>query len=86
MIVVRVELHSAINGSVTELARMHISNTGGGTAQLGHYAGETFVGRDKAALDRGRTSKHGFVASYPRRSLHVWNLVHRMLGNMGYVK
>ena len=29
MIIVRVELHSARTGEVTELARMHISNIGG---------------------------------------------------------
>lgn len=84
MIVIRVELWSAITGQRTELARMHIANTGGGTAASGNYAGETFVGRSSAALDQQRVSKHGHVVGYPRQRLHVWNLVARMLRDMGY--
>lgn len=52
----------------------------------GDYVGETFVGRDAAALDRQQVSKRGSVANYPRLDLHVWNLVARMLASMGYTK
>jgi hypothetical protein len=84
LIVVRVELWSAITGNKTELARMHICNDGGGSLTKGNYDGEAFRGRDADALSRGVVSKIGRVENYPRTSLHVWNLVSRMLKTMGY--
>lgn len=89
MIVVRVELWSAISGSKTELARMHICNDGAATVanpRLGTYIGETFVGRDTASLDKGRVSKRGRVENWRRLDFHVWNLVRRMLEAQGYDK
>jgi hypothetical protein len=86
MIIVRVELHSARDGSVTELARMRIANDGQGTLARSHYDGVTFVGRDTARLDQGTVSKYGRVESWPRKQFHVWNLVARMLKEMGYDK
>jgi len=86
MIVVRVELWSAITGEKTELARMHIANTGAGTASRGFYFGQTFRGRSAAALSKQIEAKQGHVENYPRQQLHVWNLVARMLASMGYSK
>jgi hypothetical protein len=86
MIIVRVELHSAVTGKMTELARMHIANTGIGTLDRCDYTGETFVGRDTRALDRGRINHTGVVVNWPRQTKHVWCLVHRMLVSMGYAK
>lgn len=83
MIVVRVELWSAITGEKTELARMHVCNVGGDTRR-GNYSGETFRGRSKEALDRRTVSKLGSVTNWPRLDQHVWNLVAAMLDNMGY--
>ena len=86
MIVVRVELWSVVDGSKTELARMHIANDGEATQQnhrLGDYVGETFVGRDAATLAKGRVSKRGSVKAWRRHDFHVWNLVRRMLESMG---
>lgn len=84
MIVVRVELWSAITGEKTELARMHICNTGGGTRERGDYQATAFRGRDSAALDRRVPQRTGAVLAYPRLKLHVWNLVARALSGMGY--
>lgn len=87
MIVVRVELWSAVTGRKTELARMHICNDGEASLQnhrLGNYLGESFVGRDSAALDKGRVSKRGQVRAWRRHDFHIWNLVRRMLESMGY--
>jgi hypothetical protein len=86
VIVVRVELWSAITGVRTELARMHIANIGDGTDRRCDYVGETFIGRSAKALDRLTVSKWGSVVGYPRHDLHVWNLVSRMLRAMGYVR
>jgi len=83
MIVVRVELWSARTGERTELARMRISNVGGG-GNARNYAGETFRGRDAATLDQGQITRRGRLDRFPAESLHVWNLVARMLAGMGY--
>ena len=87
MIVVKVELWSAITGAKKELARMHISNTGESPSpKLGDYDGKTFVGRSTEALDRRNVSHLGKVRGYRRLDRHVWNLVGLMLKDMGYGK
>ena len=83
MIVVRVELHSAINGRVTELARAHICNIGG-TAVRGDYDVRTLRGRDKAALDENVVQRRAQVIGHARLREHVWNLVAKALVRMGY--
>lgn len=84
MIVVRVELWSAVTGSVTELARMHICNDGQSSAALHNYDGRTLRGRSTAQLDRAITQRTGRVEGYPRERIHVWHLVARMLKALGY--
>lgn len=89
MIVVTVHLASAVDGRMQQLARMHICNDGRATLnnpRLGDYAGETFVGRDAEALAQGRVAKRGEVRGWRRHDFHVWNLVRRMLEDMGYDK
>lgn len=89
MIVVTAELWSAVDGSKTQLARMHICNDGRATIRnprLGDYIGESFVGRDAETLAKGRVSKRAEVRGWRRHDYHVWNLVRRMLTAMGYVK
>lgn len=84
MIVVRVELHSAITGKATELARMVICNTGTGTARLGDYIVRSLRGRSTADLDKDTTQRQGEVKAWPRLDKHVWNLVAEALRTMGY--
>lgn len=83
MIVVRVELHSAINGKITEIARAHICNVGG-TAARGNYHAETFRGRDATALNKRTVCHQGEVINHPRLALHVWTLVLKALKACGY--
>lgn len=94
MIVVKVELHSAITHQVTEIARAVIYNAGG-TNTLGDY--ETFAcrGRSEASLrtsmgsilQKIATPTHrGRVEKHPRQAEHVWNLVAKALTAMGYGK
>lgn len=87
MLIVRVELWSAITGKVTEIARMQIANDGAASAtnpRLGDYVARTFTGRDTAALDRGRVTRTGHVRRWPRLDRHVWGLVHAALDACGY--
>lgn len=83
MIVVRVELHSAIDGRKIELARAHIFNLGG-TATVADYGVRTLRGRTAAALDRGQVQRRGRVDNHPKAAVHVWHLVAKALKAMGY--
>lgn len=90
MLVVRVEMHSAITGKTTEIARMIIANDGQGTPSRGSYWGVAAKGVTRgpmvpaAVVHASRTMARGEVKEYPRRSKHVWHLVTRMLTAMGY--
>jgi hypothetical protein len=77
MLVVKIELHSARTGKVTELGRMQITNNGIESAhnpKRGEYNVELFR--------KGSTTKvqrKGLVRDYPRLSYTVWELVRRSL-------
>ncbi len=66
MIIVKVELHSAITGQKTELARMMIDNIGG-DLKRGNYRARTFRGRSAEGLDKAMTA-----GSVSRFALLVW--------------
>lgn len=90
MIVIRVELWSAVSGQKSELARMVIDNIGG-TNHTGDYRCRTLRGRSEEALDRALlnmgttgTQREGRVMGHPRLREHVWNLVAKALTGMGY--
>lgn len=83
MIVVRVELHSAVTGKVTELARMLICNVSG-AGGLRDYFVETLRGRSKDSLDKRIRQRYGNVKGHASESLHVWHLVAKALREMKY--
>lgn len=85
MIVVRIELHSAITGRIKEIGVMRIGNVGG-TGDRGDY--EVRVQRraerdlpGEAEFDGWEkpTTRTGEVKEYPRLSYNVWRLVLRAL-------
>ena len=73
MLVVKIELHSAITGVVSEIGRMTIANDGLGTRDRGNYTA--------SVKRRGSytTLREGKVENYPRLSYNVWRLVLRSL-------
>jgi hypothetical protein len=86
MIVVRVELDSAISPTRDkELARVLIYNVGG-TDTLGDYKCVSLRGRSKEQLDRRVMQRQGVVEKHPRQAEHVLNLVAKALINLGYGK
>jgi hypothetical protein len=89
MIVVKVELWSAVDGSRQELARMMINNVGGGGDKRS-YETRTYRGRSEKALHRAMlndtTTRRGKVKDHPALSQHIWNLVAKALKGMGYGK
>ena len=84
MIVVRVELHSANSGLITEIARMEIVNDGLGTSKRGNYQVTTLRGRDKDRLDMRVIGRCGFIVNFPKQTRHVWELVMKALNAVGY--
>lgn len=86
MIVVKVELWSAITGQKSEIARMAIDNIGG-TAQRGDYRCRTMRGRSAEQLERAMRQapqREGRVLGHARLREHVWHLVAKALSGMGY--
>ena len=69
MLIVRIELHSAITGEIKTVATGKIVNTGAGTPTRGHYRVEL---RDAA----GRLWRTGAVENFPRKRLLAWDLLH----------
>jgi hypothetical protein len=85
MLIIRVELHSAITHRVTEIARMEIINDGSSTNPAkGNYIVRTLKGRSKEYLDRRMTLRLDDVKNWPRLGKHVWYLVAAALQALGY--
>ena len=73
MIVVKVELHSARTGKVSEIGRLLISNDGTGSPTRGNYVIQRLRRGTQAVQKTGR------VEDYPRQSYSVWELLKRAL-------
>lgn len=87
MLVVKVELWSAIDGRHTELARMHIANDGqSDNANFSDYNVATLRGRDAAAFVVPVYQRKGRVLHHARLAQHVWNLVAKALTALEYGK
>jgi hypothetical protein len=68
VILVKIELHSAVTHRVTELGRVKISNDGTGHENCGNYNVELI---DK----NGRTFARKRVTRFPRRTKSIWALL-----------
>ncbi len=82
MIVVTVELHSAITGKVSVIGRTIIHNVGtSADGRLGDYQVAVANRRDATGLRAilQRPQRRGEVRQYPRLSYNVWRLVIRAL-------
>lgn len=79
MIIVRVELLSAVTGKTTSLGCMHICNDGTGSETSGHYDVRTIS-------NKGYLGRSGRVERYPHKAVAIWNLVRRACEAAGYTK
>ena len=77
MIVVKIELHSAITGKVSEIGRMVVSNDGTGTKQKCNYTAR--VCRKGSEDFLKNPTRSGKIVDYPRQSYTVWKLIHKAL-------
>lgn len=85
MLVVKVELHSAITGQITELYRMIIANDATGSKDVGNY--EIRTGKKGCQDNRKvyhKPSRHGVVRGHRRLTEHVWKLVAKALDSAGF--
>lgn len=83
MIVVTVELVSAIDGHRETLGTAYIANDGQGTPTQGDYD-VVLHGRDRSGLrPHGPRWKQGKVEGFPRQRLLGWDLVYRALKACG---
>lgn len=85
MIVVRIELHSAVTGKVEEIGQMVISNDGtSANPKRGNY--DVRLGRRGVTDTRqivNAPQRRARVELFPRASFSVWVLVARALKNLG---
>lgn len=83
MIVVKIELHSAVTGGVQEIGRMLIANDGSGEGGRGNYDVKVLRrGVDvlrRLDWQRAPTTRTGRVEGFPRHSYNVWRLISRAL-------
>jgi len=79
MIVVRVELHSAVTGRVTTIGLMRLVNDGTGTPWIGNY--DVQIMRHGSA---GRPRKANRVEGHRRRALPIWTLIRKALDALKY--
>lgn len=86
MIVVRVELHSAITGAVSNIGFVIIHNVGG-SKTLGNYSCHSYKrGHDPVAANSLAKNeiRNGIVQRHPRLREPVLSLVRKALEEMGY--
>lgn len=81
MLVIKIELHSAVTGKVKPLGQAIIINDGTGEPGRGNYEVRVGHGRDAKSLAKvyTRPARKGRVENYPRLSYSVWRLVIRAL-------
>lgn len=84
MIVVKIELHSAITDEIKEIGRMVICNRGG-TRTKGEYSVDQLLPGTKlkpGCLDN--PVRHGEVKDHLRLRKPVWNLLYKALKAIGH--
>lgn len=85
MLVIKVELHSAITGKISLLNTILIDNIGG-TKSRGNYRVRSFRKGVDVVATRARTGllREGQVLDHPRLSQPVGNLLVKALKQLGY--
>ena len=81
MIVVKIELWSAVTGNVTELGRTYIWNDGTcEDPKRGNYnVSVCKKGKFKPPIIYRNMTRRGRVENYPRASYNIWRLIIRSL-------
>jgi hypothetical protein len=73
MIVIKLELHSAIDHSVVEIGRMYLCNDGSGSEQVGNYQAK--IMRRGVTDFNGQIYRTGLVLNHARKHDSVWKLI-----------
>ena len=75
MLVIKIELHSAITKEVTEIGRAVIANDGSGTKESGNYWMKLY-GENGELLEGASV---GFRRNWPRLQKNCWELLSALL-------
>lgn len=87
MLVIKVELHSAITKRVTEIARIDIANMGTSLGSIPHTVKERCDYRARLWLEGGsEIDQEVMVKGYERNMRPVWDLVTKALQALGFGK
>lgn len=76
MLIIKIELHSAITHKVTEIGRMAVRNDGGDGTRDNYGAAICKPG----SQDYDNASHRGYVKEHLRGPQHVWSLVYQAIG------
>lgn len=81
MLVIKIELHSAIDHRVEEIGRAYIANDGTGTTKKSSYdvaiCRKGIIGIPENLGGFEAPARTGRVLDYPRTSYNVWRLISR---------
>lgn len=83
MLVVKVELHNANTGEVSEIGRAVIANDDTGTSRAGNYDVKQRDGEPSNAAIWTQPDREGRVEGHPRAE-PVWSLVAKALKSVGF--
>ncbi len=85
MLVITIDLHSAITGKKKNLGTIIIANDGTGSDTKGNYWGRAYrAGMTLSSWHTKRPIRTAEVKGHPRMRFSVWHLVTEMLINLGY--
>lgn len=83
MLVIKIEMHSSVDGRVEEYGRMYISNDGKGTESSSNYdvavCRKGIIGIPENIGGFEAAARTGKVLDYSRKSYNVWRLISRAL-------
>lgn len=77
MIVVDVQLHSAITGDQESLCRVEITNDGTGTSSRGNYKIKLY------SRGTGRLIRQASITGWPRNQKPAWRLIQAAMVALG---
>lgn len=84
MLVVKVELHNANTGEVSEIGRVVIANDDTGTLRTGNYDVKQRDGEPNNAAIWTQPDREGRVEGHSRLTEPVWSLVAKALKSVGF--
>lgn len=85
MLIITIDLYSAVTGKRKNLGTLMIANDGTGTNSRGNYYAHAFrAGTELKELRNKKPIRKSKILNYPRLTAPVWSLIAEALKGMGY--